>query len=241
MEPTIQYLLTALAILVIPCIGIIVLVAFIVIGILLARKRRQKWDEAWVKVARRTGLTYASKTLEQLAQEAQQQAAMEPPGRRRLIRVAPPNAPPRLMGRYRGFGVVVDSFSRDFGGETPDEHRFTRITASVQNRENCRLAIRDRRFSSPYSALKVPEGLVGAVADGDFDHRFTVQGDPTRVVTQLFGDGSLARRLAEEAARYEVQIENQELRLVAEGLEVRPDVLHALLDLAVDLAARVDR
>jgi len=28
---------------------------------------------------------------------------------------------------------------------------------------------------------------------------------------------------------------------VAKGLEIKPDVLHSLLDLAVDLAARVDR
>jgi hypothetical protein len=49
MEPTIQFLLTALAILSIPCIGLLILIAFIVIGIPLARKHRQRWDEAWVE------------------------------------------------------------------------------------------------------------------------------------------------------------------------------------------------
>lgn len=241
MEPTVQFLLVALAILSIPCIGILILIAFIVIGIPLARKHRQKWDEAWVEVARRTGLTYASKTLEQLGQEAQQQAAMEPPGRRRLIRVAPPTAPPRLMGHYGGFGVVVDSFNRDFGDETSDERRFTRITVSVQNRENCRLAIRDRQFWSPHSALKMPEVQVSAVAGEDLDRRFIVQGDPAHAVMRLFGDGSLAQLLVAQASQYEVRLENQEVQLVAKGLETRPDVLHSLLNLAVDLAARVDR
>jgi hypothetical protein len=237
MEPTVQFLLVALAILSIPCIGIVILVAFIIIGIPLARKHRQKWDEAWVQVARRTGLTYASKTLEQLGQEAQQQAAMEPPGKRRLIRVGPPTAPPRLVGQYRGFGVIVDSFTKDIGDETSDERRFTRVTLSVQNRENCRLTIRDRRFWSPRSALKVPE----VQFEGDFGRRFVVQGDPAHAVTRLFGDGGLAQLLVAQASQYEVRLDNREVQLVAKGLETRPDALHSLLDLAVDLAARVDR
>lgn len=241
MDQTIEFLLTALGILALPCLGVLILIAFVVVGILLARKHRQKWDEAWVEVARRTGLTYASKTLEQLSQEAQQQAAMEPPGKRRLIRVAPPTAPPRLVGQYRGLDVVIDVFTRDFGDDTPDERRFTRITVPVQNRENCRLAIRDRRFWSPHSDLKAPSVQVSAVGEGDLNRRFTVQGDPAHAVARLFDDGSLARRLADESARYEVRLEGQELRLVAKGLEIRPDVLHSLLDLAVDLAARVDR
>jgi hypothetical protein len=242
MDRTIEFLLTALGILVLPCLGVLILIAFVVVGILLARKHRQKWEGAWVEVSRRTGLTYASKTLEQLSQEAQQQAAMEPPGRRRLIRVAPPTAPPRLVGRYRGFDVVADSFTRDFSSdETPDERRFTRITVPVQNRENCRLAIRDRRFWGPHSALKAPEVRVSAVGEGDLERRFTVQGDPAHAVARLLGDGALARRLVAEASRYEIRLENQEVQLVAHGLEIRPDVLHSLLDLAVDLAARVDR
>ncbi|MBN1812138.1 MAG: hypothetical protein JXA14_09910 [Anaerolineae bacterium] len=240
MDSTIQFLLTALAILSIPCTGILILIAFIVIGIPLARKHRQKWDEAWVEVARRTGLTYASKTLEQLRQEAQQQAAMEPPGKRRLIRVGPPTAPPRLVGQYRGFDVVVDSFTRDFGDDTPDERRFTRISVSVQNCENCCLAIRDRRFWSPHSALKAPEVRVSAVGESDFERRFAVQGDPAHSVARLLGDGALARRLVAETAQYEIRLENQGVQLVAQGLEIRPDVMHSLLDLAVDLAARVD-
>lgn len=241
MDETLQFLLTALGILALPCVGVLILIVFVVVGIVFARKHRQKWDEAWVEVARRTGLTYASKTLEQLSQEAQQQAAMEPPGKRRLIRVAPPTAPPRLVGQYRGFDVVVDVFTRDFGDDTPDERRFTRITVPVQNRENSRLAIRDRRFWSPYSALKAPEVPVSAVGGGDLDRRFVVQGDPAHAVARLFGDASLAQRLVAEAAQYEVRLENQEMRLVAKGLEIKPDVLHSLLDLAVDLAARVDR
>jgi hypothetical protein len=238
MEPTTQFLLMALAILAIPCVGLLIFVAFVVIGILSVRKQRQKWDQAWVEVARRTGLTYATKTLEQLGQEARQQAAMAPPGKRKLIRIAPPTPPPRLVGGYRGFEVVVDSFTRDFSAdETPDERTFTRIAVPIHSRENARLAVRDRRFWSPYSALKAPEVQVGV----DFDRRFVVHGDPAHVVTRLFGDGSLARRLAEEAAQYEVRLENGELRLVAKGLETRPDVLHSLLDLAVDFAARIDR
>jgi hypothetical protein len=242
MDRTIEFLLTALGILALPCLGVLILIAFIVVGIVFARKHRQKWDEAWVEVARRTGLTYASKTLEQLSQEAQQQAAMEPPGKRRLIRVAPPTAPPRLVGQYRGLDVVVDVFTKDFGDlNTPDERRFTRISVPVQNRENCRLAIRDRRFWSPYSALKAPSVQVSAVGESDFDRRFTVQGDPPHAVARLFGDGGLAQRLVAEAARYEVRLENQEVQLVAKGLEIRPDVLHSLLDLVVDLAVRIDR
>ena len=241
MDQTVQLLLTALGILALPCLGVLIFVAFIVVGIIFARKHRQKWDEAWVEVARRTGLTYASKTLEQLSQEAQQQAAMEPPGKRRLIRVAPPTAPPRLVGHYRGFDVAVDSLTRDFGDDTPDERRFTRVTVSVRNRENCRLAIRKRRFLGPDSALKEPEVQVSAIGEGDFERHFMVRGDPEYAVARLFDDGSLARRLVEEAARYEVRLEDQELRLVAEGLEIRPDVLHALLDFAVDLAELVDR
>jgi hypothetical protein len=241
MDRTVEFLLTALGILALPCVGVLILIAFIVVGIVFARKHRQKWDEAWVEVAQRTGLTYASKTLEQLSQEAQQQAAMEPPGKRRLIRVAAPTAPPRLVGRYRGFDVVVDSLTKNFGDDTPDERRFTRIAVSVQNRESCRLAIRDRRFWSPHSALKAPSIQVDAIGGGDFDRRFTVQGDPAHAVTRLFGDGGLAQRLVAEAVQYEVRLENREVRLVAKGLEIRPDVLHSLLDLAVDLAVRVDR
>ncbi|MBN1976358.1 MAG: hypothetical protein JW918_03055 [Anaerolineae bacterium] len=241
MDETVRYVLTALGILALPCLGALTFIAFVVVGILLARKHRQRWDEAWVEVARRTGLTYASKTLEQLGQEAQQQAAMEPPGKRRLIRVAPPTAPPRLVGHYRGFDVVVDVFTRDFGDDILDERRFTRVMVPVRNREDCRLAIRRRRFLSPDSALKAPEVRVSAVGEGDFERRFVVQGDPEYAVARLFADGSLAQRLAEEAAQYEVRLENQEVRLVAKGLEIRPDVLPALLDLAVDLAARVDR
>jgi hypothetical protein len=241
MDQTIEFLLTALGILALPCLGVLILIAFIVVGIVFARKHRQRWDKAWVEVARRTGLTYASKTLEQLSQEAQRQAAMGPPEKRRLIRIAPPTAPPRLVGQYRGFGVVVDVFTRDFGDlDTPDERRFTRIAVSVQNRENCRLAIRDRRFWSPHSGLKAPEVQVSVAGGGDFERRFVVQGDPEYAAMRLFSDGSLAQRLAEEMAQYEVRLENQEVRLVTKGLEVRPDVLHALLDLAVDLAARVD-
>lgn len=240
MDETFRYLLTALGVLALPCLGVLTFVAFVVVGILLARKHRQKWDEAWVEVSRRTGLTYASKTLEQLSQEAQQQAAMEPPGKRRLIRVAPPTAPPRLVGHYRGFDVVVDSLTKDFGGDTPDERRFTRVTVSVQNRENCGMAIRKRRFLSPNSALKAPEVRVSA-AKSDFERQFVVQGDPAQSVTWLFSDGRLARRLVEEAARYEVRLENQELRLVVEGLEIRPGVLQSLLDFAVDLAELVGR
>jgi hypothetical protein len=241
MDRTVEFLLTALGILALPCLGVLVLIAFIVVGIVLARKHRQKWDQAWVEVARRTGLTYASKTLEQLSQEAQQQAAVEPPGKRRLIRVAPPTAPPRLVGQYRGFDVVVDSFTRDFGDDTPDKRRFTRITVPVQNRENCRLAIRDRRFWSPHSDLKAPSVQVSAGSGGDLDRRFVVRGDPAQAVARLFGDGGLAQRLVAEAARYEVRLENQEVQLVAKGLEIRPDVLHSLLDLVVDLAVRIDR
>jgi hypothetical protein len=241
MEETLQYILTALGILALPCLGVLIFVAFIVVGIIFARKHRQKWDEAWVEVARRTGLTYASKTLEQLSQEAQQQAAVEPPGKRRLIRVAPPTAPPRLVGHYRGFDVVVDSLTKDFGDDTPDERRFTRFTVNVRNRENCRLAIRKRRFLGPDSALRAQEIQVSAIGEGDFERQFVVQGDPEYAVARLFDDGSLAQRLVEEAARYEVRLEGQEMRLVAEGLEIRPDVLHALLDFAVDLAARIDR
>jgi hypothetical protein len=242
MEPTIQFLLTALAILSIPCIGLLILIAFIVIGIPLARKHRQRWDEAWVETARRTGLTYASQTLEQLSQEAQRQAAVEPPGKRRLIRVAPPTAPLRLVGQYRGFDVVVDSFSEDYGDiNTPDQRLLTRITVSVQNRESCRLAIRRRSFSTPHSALKAPEAQVSATDESDFERRFVVRGEPAHAVTRLFSDGSLAQRLAKEAAQYEIRLENQEVQLVAKGLETNPDVLHSLLDLAVDLAARVDR
>ena len=235
MDETLQLILTALGILALPCLGILIFIAFVVIGILLARKYRQKWDAAWVETARRTGLTYASKTLEQLSQEAQ-----ELPGKRKLIRVAPPTMPPRLEGRYRGFDVAIDSLSRDFGGETPDERRFTRVSVSVQNRENCRLAIRKRRFLSPDSALQAPEVQV-SVAESDFERQFVVQGEPVHVATRLFSDGNLARRLVEEAVQYEVRLENQELRLLAEGLEIRPDVLHALLDFAVDLAGLVDR
>ena len=242
MDQTIQLLLTVLGILALPCLGVIIFVAFIVAGIIFARKHRQRWDEAWVEVARRTGLTYASKTLEQIGQEAQQQAAMEPRGKRRLIRVAPPVAPPRLVGHYRGFDVVVDVLSRDFGElDTPEEHRFTRVSVSVQNRENCRLAIRKRRFLSPDSILKAPEVQVGAVGVGDFGRQFVVQGDPEYAVTRLFSDGSLAQLLVAQALQYEVRLENQEMRLVAKGLETKPDVLHSLLDLAVDLAAQVDR
>jgi hypothetical protein len=241
MDPTIQLLLTTLGILALPCLGVLIFIAFVVVGIIFARKHRQKWDEAWVEVARRTGLTYASKTLEQLGQEAQRQAAMEPPGKRRLIRVAPPTAPPRLEGHYRGFDVVVDSLTKDFGDDTPDQRRFTRFTVSVRNRENCRLAIRKRRFLSPDSALKAPEVQVSAAGAGDFERHFVVRGDPEYAVMRLFENGSLAHRLAEEAARYEVRLVDQELHLVAEGLEIRPDVLHALLDFAVDLAAQIDR
>lgn len=241
MDETLQLVLTALGILALPCLGVLIFVAFIVLGVIFARKHRQKWDEAWVETARRTGLTYASKTLEQLGQEARQQAAMEPPGKRRLIRVAPPTAPPRLEGHYRGFDVVVDSLTKDFGDDTPDERRFTRFTLSVRNREGCRLAIRKRRFLGPDSVLKAPEVQVSAAGAGDFEREFVVQGEPEYAVMQLFSDGSLARRLSEEAARYEVRLEGQELRLVAEGLEIRPDVLHAQLDFAVDLAARIDR
>jgi len=82
---------------------------------------------------------------------------------------------------------------------------------------------------------------VSAVGGGDLDRQFVVQGDPAHAVARLFGDGSLAQRLVAEAAQYEVRLENQEMRLVAKGLEIKPDVLHSLLDLAVDLAARVDR
>ncbi|MFL7793548.1 MAG: hypothetical protein AB8I69_15510 [Anaerolineae bacterium] len=242
MDETVRYVLTALGVLALPCLGVLIFIVFVVVGIIFARKHRQRWDEAWVEVARRTGLTYATKTLEQLGQEAQQQAAMEPPGKRKFIRVAPPTAPPRLVGYYRGFDVVVDVLSRDFGEfNTPEEHRFTRVSVSVQNRANCRLAIRKRRFLSPDSALKAPEVQVSAAGEGAFKRQFVVQGDPEYAVTRLFADGSLAGQLAEEASRYEVRLEGQELRLVAEGLEVRPDVLHSLLDLAVDLAARVDR
>jgi len=65
MEETVEFLLKALGILALPCVGIFILIAFVWAGILLARKHRQRWDGAWIETGESRGASRGKGTGDQ--------------------------------------------------------------------------------------------------------------------------------------------------------------------------------
>ena len=221
------------------CVGILGFVGFILVGVHSAYRRRRDWERSWRQVARRTGLVYESKTLEQLEQEAEPVSVG-----RELLRVGPPQMPPRMKGRLGGFEVVVDGLARtyaDIDSGPGIERRFTRIVVSVENQGHYRFALRRRGFRSPSGQLDAPAVRIDEPGREDVGREFDARGHPESVVVSVLRARGVAERLVEMDSKLELRLEDETLRLVVSGWETRPDALESYLALAVEVASAIDR
>jgi hypothetical protein len=171
----------------------------------LHRKRMQAWRD----VAERTGLSFnpGSSIFEK----------------------------PVISGGFRGFNVVVDTFTRGTG---KSRTTYTRIVFNLHAQSNLTLSLSgEGLFSKVGKSFGMQDIETG---DAEIDERYVIKGQPEAEVVRLLSSIGLRQKLL-TLRGLNVEVKGQQVYYHKRGAEANPDALEALLDVLGDLAQAVER
>lgn len=207
------------------CLGFTgLLVAFLVL--LWAYRQQQSWEREWVKFARRTGLIFEGKTLDQLSKEAQ--------ASRKFIQVGPPQLPPTIRGEWHGYPISIRHKKVYF-----DEmnYWFTVYRVRATFHPEWRLLIRKRISVSPFNRFEYPNLSREMRSDFNLPGSMRIRGQPTSFVRSVLQKPAVREQLEGIQSGFELRLEEQSLKLALQKRKIPAQQMEKYLELIVYLAS----
>jgi hypothetical protein len=141
-----------------------------------------------------------------------------------------------LQGEYRGYPVIMDTYTTGVGKR---RHTFTRIIMQVSNPAGLRLWL--SREGLLTKAAQAVGGKDIQVGDAELDKRLTIRGEPEEAVRRVLSAEALRQPLI-SAAKLDVELwGGEELVYRLRGVETNGERLRAAFDLLAALATEVGR
>ena len=139
----------------------------------------------------------------------------------------------RVSGNYRGYQVLIDTFSHHTGYSTSHSYPYTRISITITNAMSVDLKIQKNR---PLFLSKD----TFQINDSQIDQLFIFSGSSYEMARNIFTDINLRHRILQTRS-LNLEIAGQNLIYTHPGVEKDVDRLIFLLELMCDLAKYVDQ
>ena len=196
-----------------------------------AFRKQKNWEHEWVQLARRTGLNYEGKTLEQLAQEKKREAP------EKIFHVAPPQQPPKLTGSWRGYRVTIDHKKVYYND---NNYRFTRYQIAASIPGNDKMSLKRRLSVSPFGRFRAPKCTKAMRSEFDLPWNIQIRGEPLSFVRSVLQRPFVRESLEEIRHPYELRIEDQTLKLGVCRLVIPVDDMESHLNMLTQLASLLE-